>query len=733
MPRPLLLLVLLLSSALGQGLELPEKFFEECEDAASYLAKGHEEQQLQALFELLRELGRDPEELEKLQTKTQRYLGRKQKSKQLPRAIGALEDALEELEAWFVEAPEAVQHTLIPHWLRFDSARTDLYELLGAIACNERWMWPEEAELLDRRAEIAEGVRQAHRFEVPLTTGSKPDRLLQALYGVDEATAVSGFGVRVASVRLSALKLERMLRQTLRALALSQWLYSGALRVPEKVWPHELILLGSAEDYERAVHEAHSQGRLAEADVAQALELSSFYTSDYTVVLKARIEASSEASMLFQLHRNRTQPWIMAGHINWICNAFLGTQGPSVIFTDTLPEPQGGSMDAETIEEWKLMRRLGQAGLSGSRAYMRWLVEHEQDPRLADCMHDQYGKVRGEQLLKATHVVAWLQESGQLRKVWDGTRPGELKGSAAQATADALATTLNELEHHWSRWILPPPAIQIGLLQRLRGETAGEAIPGPVADALKILKKLRASAFKHKPKHTLGWDPELSFGCQAHAEYLGRNPAQLSAWPDAHEEYPDREGFSPEGSIAGLASVIAPGSTGPQDAIDSWMGTWFHRLPLLDPGLMRIGWGLHERVAVLDCGSMVAPADWVATVVWPPPKAKDIPLRFRAELPNPFVGRDQSSWGYPITVQLFHIEAEADARLSLYQGKQANAANLVPCLFSAPDQPGNPELVPANAYCLIPEQPLAANTHYTVVFQRPDAAPLQWGFRTGAR
>src|SRR6185295_11631593 len=100
--------------------------------------------------------------------------------------------------------------------------------------------------------------------------------------------------------------------------------------------------------------------------------------------------------------------------------------------------------------------------------------------------------------------------------------------------------------------------------------------------------------------------------------YLDKHPAQKAAWPDAHEEYADQEGFSPEGSRAGLASVIAPGVNGPEQAIDGWMATFYHRLPLLAPGLVRIGWGLEKGTAVLDSGDLVAPSETSAWAAWPP-------------------------------------------------------------------------------------------------------------------
>src|SRR5262249_2347608 len=102
-------------------------------------------------------------------------------------------------------------------------------------------------------------------------------------------------------------------------------------------------------------------------------------------------------------------------------------------------------------------------------------------------------------------------------------------------------------------------------------------------------------------------DPALSKGCQAHAHYLVRNhghPAVRGL--DIHKEDPSLPGYSEEGHRAAQASVIQAGVS-PPVAVDGWMATFFHRLPILDPDLKRIGWGqaIGKRsgwVTVMDTG-----------------------------------------------------------------------------------------------------------------------------------
>lgn len=90
-------------------------------------------------------------------------------------------------------------------------------------------------------------------------------------------------------------------------------------------------------------------------------------------------------------------------------------------------------------------------------------------------------------------------------------------------------------------------------------------------------------------------DETLSRGCQAHAEYLARNLEHPKAQGlGVHEEDPALPGATKEGAAAGTASVIAV-LPDPRDAVDGWIATLYHRIPLLDPRVKRIGFGLAQH------------------------------------------------------------------------------------------------------------------------------------------
>jgi hypothetical protein len=54
----------------------------------------------------------------------------------------------------------------------------------------------------------------------------------------------------------------------------------------------------------------------------------------------------------------------------------------------------------------------------------------------------------------------------------------------------------------------------------------------------------------------------------------------------------------------------------------------------------------------------------------------------------------------------------------------------VPCYFSSPGEPLNPDLHPPGAFCLIPKSPLEKRTKYTVVADASDGTSVVWSFTT---
>lgn len=184
-------------------------------------------------------------------------------------------------------------------------------------------------------------------------------------------------------------------------------------------------------------------------------------------------------------------------------------------------------------------------------------------------------------------------------------------------------------------------------------------------------------------------DAEASIACEDHAVYLTRYPEEHLKWPEAHEQNPANEGFSPRGMRAGMRSVILwttgdPGPNFSRDSVDGWIGTVYHRFPLLMHNIQRFGFAwVTDRgysIGVLDMGSLEEPYDPKEApklVAWPPPDMKEVPRQFHGiEHPNPLDdqpenARDITKTGYPVSLQLQREYAQQliEARIAMFEIK----------------------------------------------------------------
>src|SRR5262249_39989643 len=173
-----------------------------------------------------------------------------------------------------------------------------------------------------------------------------------------------------------------------------------------------------------------------------------------------------------------------------------------------------------------------------------------------------------------------------------------------------------------------------------------------------------------EPLPPVDLDAEATMACEDHSRYLTRYPEQHMKWPEAHEENPALEGFSPRGMRAGMRSVIVflhadGGVDFAKESVDGWIGTVYHRFPLLEHNINRFGYSyIFENgwsVATLDMGSLEEPYDPQRApkfVCWPAPGMKEVPLGFDGnEMPNPLDDqpeseRDLRNVGSPVSLQL---------------------------------------------------------------------------------
>jgi uncharacterized protein YkwD len=228
-------------------------------------------------------------------------------------------------------------------------------------------------------------------------------------------------------------------------------------------------------------------------------------------------------------------------------------------------------------------------------------------------------------------------------------------------------------------------------------------------------------------------DEELSRGCLAHARYLLRNEGHPSTKGlGIHDEDASLPGYTPEGQRAGKNSVIITGGA-PATAVEDWMATFYHRVPLLDPELTRVGFGVvrggpHGRVTVLDA---LSGRGSQGPVLFPVPGQKDVPLLLLAgeteaqALPE---ARDRTG-GYPITAMFPPGVDVRGVEAALADGGGEEVAVWV----LSPER--SPAVARANTVGVVPRQPLRPGTAYTVKLSarvNGRAWSREWKFTTVA-
>jgi uncharacterized protein YkwD len=279
-----------------------------------------------------------------------------------------------------------------------------------------------------------------------------------------------------------------------------------------------------------------------------------------------------------------------------------------------------------------------------------------------------------------------------------------------------------------------------------------ETPPSASAVDLAVLKRLNAHR-KLVGLGPVGIDPTLSEGCTAHARYLVRNQGNSSLGGlRVHGESTGLRGYTKSGATAGARSVIMQGMGMARafwqvNAVDGWIATLYHRLPLLHPDLQKVGVGYATSgegrfyVAVLDARSGLPRRGRVRTaqfrsVIYPANDQKNVPCVFSfgaPEMPNPIPNNGNSrDAGYPITVTFFDAWSvdNVDATLTTGEGKEC------PVWLSTPKRPAYAGFPQQGTVCLIPKSPLRPLTTYSVAMSATVSGiswQETWKFVTASR
>ncbi len=747
----LLLFLLLLGSARADEL-VPAKELGTLERTARDLAKAGLGREAGVLIEVLTELGFSEKALARLTAAREKYGdegGAKALAKQGPRAAKTIAKEVGKLAAHLETVKGEDRARLAEALLRLDHDCPAAHEALGRKLVSGRYISKELEGLEAGRAKIAAALQEVSRLKVEMELGDKPHPVIEMATGRPGTMLTIGRDFELHGT-LSEDRLRRILREAVQTSAFANYLLTGKAVPPGRRERLVYVQTRSRLEYEKMVNAANELGFFESEEkhkLALDLDGAIIYQTGTTLYLdRALLEGDVESTLAMRLIQNSdwpgvtmgggwfgfAQPCLITALMNYACLARLGKGLPALVAVDKTKGTAGRTVAGPALEKDQLQILYPKCGLAGHMRRLIYLIEQDRDPPWVSTMVDRMAKIEGDDLIKATSVIQFLAEEKPLLplflETWPKSRDFE-PGTPRPQIEKALGAKIEDVERRWRDWILPPGTGS--LVGRLRGGGGGDAEPSPLEkEAVAVLNAVRKEAGQPK----VGSDPVLSAGCLRHAQYLELNREQLALWPEAHEEFPDKEGFSTGGAWAGGHAVIYPEVKGPAQAIDGWMGTFYHRLPLIHPGLLMIGYGQEDGTAVLDCSSLVAPPyEEQIHVAWPPDGMKGVSPVFTPELPNPVPGQEQAALGTAVTLQVWWWEDEMgrDIEMSLHLGTAKGP--VVDCHFSTPGNPTNPDLAPKSAWCLLPKNHLSKGQKYTVVATvLPDDTRIVWSFTTGS-
>jgi len=255
---------------------------------------------------------------------------------------------------------------------------------------------------------------------------------------------------------------------------------------------------------------------------------------------------------------------------------------------------------------------------------------------------------------------------------------------------------------------------------------------GDHAHAFRLLNDRRRSC----GVNPIEYDVTLARGCQLHCNYLQFAP------DDGHNEDPNKKGYTPEGAEAGKHSDLHYKPRLPE-ALEDWLASLYHRIPLLHPNLVRIGTGEAQHpsggfITALDVyGGLESSADPSREQQeYPPSNATEVRLGFPpgGESPNPLPSGQKGQAGNPVTLSFWKGSTQVTkVKAKLLEGGQRE----VDCWISSPEKPARQDWATnSDSICLIPKRLLKPRTGYLVIIECEfDGQPFkkQWSFTTGKK
>ncbi|MGA3120996.1 MAG: CAP domain-containing protein [Polyangiaceae bacterium] len=256
-------------------------------------------------------------------------------------------------------------------------------------------------------------------------------------------------------------------------------------------------------------------------------------------------------------------------------------------------------------------------------------------------------------------------------------------------------------------------------------------------------------------------DSASSAGCATHLQYL--ICAAAAGGGNGYLEHTET-GYpacaTDGGAQAGVESDLAWGESESNrqvvgqslgQAVDDWINSLYHRTPLLDPGLTKVGAASTQGYSCLDYGATgnTASVRVLSPVLFPPNGTTDVPENFVGnEDPCPTAPSDPLSAatcpdaGFIVTANWYGWGTAAGAAITAVSSAALTDTEIgaaVPLLTFYADNVSGHDPAPGyvhNEIALVPEASLAPNHTFSVTLDATisgQTTVVSWSFTTGSR
>ncbi len=241
--------------------------------------------------------------------------------------------------------------------------------------------------------------------------------------------------------------------------------------------------------------------------------------------------------------------------------------------------------------------------------------------------------------------------------------------------------------------------------------------------------------------------PLLDLAAQSHADYAAANDEFSHGEANsAHELYTgdtarDRivaAGYPYDSAVETVSEVMArQASADPTRAVDKWMESVYHRVPLLVPGVVGLGAGSAGPFDVVDIVTPWEHEDGGPAVAYgryPVPDQQDVAVAWDSDWEFPDPAPDAGLIGVPVTLTLLYgtLSGAGNPYSVVVDADQTTLRTTEGAVPFTLLDPSNDALL-QRSISLVPTAPYEAGTTYTALFVfAVDGTPReqQWSFTT---